>query len=142
MRLKPISFCRTLLLGTALLFSSPAFAQQDAPPQRITKFEHDRATAMLQMISNDIRKHYYDPKFHGVDWDARVAEAKVNRQLADHECGSLDIAGALIALNDSHTFFLPPARPYKHDYGFQMQMVGITAMCFACVRKATPKLRG
>jgi C-terminal processing protease CtpA/Prc len=27
-------------------------------------------------------------------------------------------------LNDSHTFFFPPRRPYKHDYGFQMQMIG------------------
>jgi carboxyl-terminal processing protease len=34
------------------------------------------------------------------------------------------IAGALDSLNDSHTFFLPPPRPYRHDYGFRMQMVG------------------
>ena len=31
---------------------------------------------MLQIIGNDVRKHNYDPKFHGLDWDAKVAQAK------------------------------------------------------------------
>lgn len=31
---------------------------------------------MLQTIAGEVRKHYYDPKFHGVDWDAKIAEAK------------------------------------------------------------------
>jgi C-terminal processing protease CtpA/Prc len=27
-------------------------------------------------------------------------------------------------LNDSHTFFLPPPRPYKHDYGWLIRTIG------------------
>jgi len=27
-------------------------------------------------IANDVKKHYYDPKFHGVDFNAKVAEVK------------------------------------------------------------------
>jgi C-terminal processing protease CtpA/Prc len=34
------------------------------------------------------------------------------------------IAQALIDLEDSHTFFLPPGRSYKTEYGWQMQIIG------------------
>jgi C-terminal processing protease CtpA/Prc len=34
------------------------------------------------------------------------------------------VAAALDSLNDSHTFFKTPARPYRHDYGFRSQMIG------------------
>jgi carboxyl-terminal processing protease len=80
---------------------------------------------MLQQISTDVRKHYYDPKFHGLDWDANVQKAKERIDKADGLNKALsEVATALGALNDSHTFFLPPARPFRHDYGWQTQMVG------------------
>ena len=71
------------------------------------------------------RKHYYDPKFHGVDWEGMVAEAK-NRIKEETSMGMAiaHIAMALDTLNDSHTFFLPPQRPMRHDYGFETQMIG------------------
>jgi len=31
---------------------------------------------MLLNITADIKKHYYDPQMHGVDWDAKVRDAK------------------------------------------------------------------
>ena len=34
------------------------------------------------------------------------------------------IAQAITFLNDSHTFFLPPSRPYIHGYGYQTKMIG------------------
>lgn len=34
------------------------------------------------------------------------------------------IAQALVSLNDSHTYFVPPVRPYVHSYGYQTQMIG------------------
>jgi carboxyl-terminal processing protease len=108
----------------ALVINASMFGQQP-PPQQLSRFDRDRATDMLQVVASDVRKHYYDPKFHGLDWDARVAEAKQKIQTSPSMNMALShIAGALDALNDSHTFFLPPPRPYKHDYGFQMQMFG------------------
>jgi len=38
-------------------------------PQQITKFERDRAKVMLAEVTGEVRKHYYDPKFHGLDRD-------------------------------------------------------------------------
>lgn len=93
--------------------------------QQISKFDRERAQQMLNQISTDVKKHYYDPQFHGVDWDANVEKAKHNIDQAEglnHALSS--VAAALDALNDSHTFFLPPPRPFRHDYGWEMQIIG------------------
>lgn len=80
---------------------------------------------MFRSIAEDVKKHYYDPTFHGVNWDAKVHEANdwIDKATSFNMALSI-IAGVLDGLNDSHTFFLPPSRPYRHDYGWQMQMVG------------------
>lgn len=94
-------------------------------PQEITPKEREQAQAMLKDVANDVKQNYYDPKLHGVDWDAKVREAKEKIDKADSLNRALsDIAAVLDSLNDSHTSFVPPPRPYKHDYGFQMQMIG------------------
>jgi carboxyl-terminal processing protease len=98
---------------------------QQSPRQHISSFDRDRTISMLEMVAGDVKKHYYDPKFHGLDWDARVQEAKHKIETSSSLNEAFThIAGALDALSDSHTFFTPPPRPYKHDYGFQMQIVG------------------
>ncbi len=80
---------------------------------------------MLQDVTDDVKKHYYDSKLHGVDWDAKVSEAKEKIDKADSLNRALTaVAVVLDSLNDSHTAFLPPGRPYVLDYGFQMQMIG------------------
>lgn len=111
-------FLGAVLLVT--LLSAPA-----SPQQPMSKLDRDRMLGMLQVIGNDVRKHYYDPKFHGLDWDAKVEEAKQSIQKETSLNMALShIAGALDALNDSHTFFLPPQLVGRTDYGFQYQMLG------------------
>jgi C-terminal processing protease CtpA/Prc len=94
-------------------------------PQQMSNFDRERAEEMLQMVARDIRKNYYDTKFHGLDWDATVAEAKLK---IEHETSmnmSLShIAAALDKLDDSHSFLIPPQHAYHHNYGWQYQMVG------------------
>lgn len=119
---------RTLVLSGFIVFllcaALPA-QQATQPAPQISSLERDRALQMLNTIAGDIRKHYYDPKFHGVDWDARVQQAKERIQTSPTQNAALShIAGALDALNDSHTFFLPPSRPFLHDYGLQFEAVG------------------
>ena len=99
-----------------------AFASAQQP---ISSFERGRALDMLSTISSDVKKHYYDPKFHGVDFDAKVAEAKQQiEKSTSFNMAISHIAAALDTLNDSHTFFLPPQHAYRHNYGMQYQIIG------------------
>jgi carboxyl-terminal processing protease len=93
--------------------------------QSMTSLERGRALEMLQTVSNDVKKHYYDPKFHGLNFEGRVAEAKQGIEKAQSfNMAMSHIAAALDVLNDSHTFFLPPQHAYKHSYGMQYQIIG------------------
>jgi len=107
----------TLVLGAAT--TSSGFAQT-AP----TGYERDRGRAMLNIIKNDLKKYYYDPTFHGMDLDARFKEAEEKMKTAASQGQILGIiAQILVELDDSHTYFVPPARSFTTEYGWQMQMI-------------------
>ena len=94
-------------------------------PQEYTSLQRAQTQAMLSDVANDVKKHYYDPRLHGIDWDAKVRETEEKIKKTNSLNVALsDIAALLDSLNDSHTFFLPPRRSYVHDYGFQMRMIG------------------
>lgn len=108
-----ICLAEILLLGNILL------AQQTEALSR------GYAEDMLQTIAKDVQKHYYDPKFHGIDWNAAVAEAKKEIQKSNSMNMDLGIiAATLDKLNDSHLFFVPPTHAYTLQYGFQDEMIG------------------
>lgn len=114
-----------------VLASTIAWAQQ-----QMSRLERERALEILRVVSADVKKHYYDPKFHGVDWDAKVAEAKQQiEQEKSFNMSMSHIAAALASLNDSHTFLIPPRHAYRHDYEFRYQMIG--DRCF--VTQVRPK---
>jgi C-terminal processing protease CtpA/Prc len=116
---KQAAWYSAILGGAIYFFPVPAWTQ------KYTKSDRDQAQGMLGNVAADIQKHYYDPKFHGVDWDARVREAKENIDKADSLNGAItEIAATLDSLNDSHTFLTPPPRTHDLDYGFKMQMIG------------------
>jgi len=104
-----------------------AFAQQDqsTSQQKISKEDRERAQSMFSNIASDVKKHYYDPKYHGLDWDATVGNTKqsIDNSASLNRAFSA-IAAGLDKLNDSHTFFLTPARPYTHDFGWQIELFG------------------
>ena len=107
----------TLVLGAATTFSGFA---QTAP----TGYERDRGRAMLNIIKNDLKKYYYDPTFHGMDLDARFKEAEEKMKTAASQGQILGIiAQILVELDDSHTYFVPPARSFTTEYGWQMQLI-------------------
>lgn len=115
--------CTALIV--TVLFAASGTSQQ----QTMSSFDRERMLTMLQVIGNDVRKHYYDPKFHGLNWDARLEEAK--QQIEKERSLSMalsHIAAALDSLNDSHTFFVPPQHVGRTSYGFQYQMIG--GRCF------------
>lgn len=80
---------------------------------------------MLSDIKDELKSKYYDPKFHGVDIDARYKDATERI----YKATSLNQAFGVIAwfmegLHDSHATFLPPPRPYIIEQGWRMQMIG------------------
>ena len=112
---------RSLFLTIALVsaITLPARAQGISAPDR------GRALDMLGRIKGSIKKDYYDPTFHGVDIDARFKEAEdmIKRATSLGQAFGI-IAQAIMSLNDSHTFFYPPAQTVSSDYGWRMQAVG------------------
>ena len=82
---------------------------------------------MLKVIKEDIKRNYYDATYRGMDLDARFAAADEKMKGAT-SLGQIFgiIAQAMADLNDSHTFFIPPSRITKTQYGWQMKMVGET----------------
>jgi C-terminal processing protease CtpA/Prc len=91
----------------------------------MTGLERDQTQSMLHEIASDVKKHYYDPTLHGLDWDRSVREAKTRIDLAGDIGQALsEIAALLDLLKDSHTFLLPPARYNRYDYGWIAQTIG------------------
>jgi carboxyl-terminal processing protease len=126
----PASF-RNLCAIVVLLLASGALAPLSAqpPPQQkpLSDKDRDRGREILKIIREDLEENYYDPKFRGMDLDARfkAAKEKINAATSNGQIFGI-IAQVLIDLHDSHTFFIPPDRVEGTDYGWEMQVIGET----------------
>lgn len=113
-----------LVLRMAVVVAA-VLAVVPAGAQKFDDFEKGRVRGMLKNIADDVRKNYYDPKLHGFDFDARVREADAKIKESDSLGRAFRyVAWALDGLNDSHTYFVPPSRINRTDYGWRMQMFG------------------
>lgn len=98
---------------------------QSASAQKLDSIERQRTLDMLKTIKGSLKENYYDSNFHGIDIDARfkLAEEKLKQASSLGQALGI-IAQALMDLDDSHAFFIPPPRPEQIEYGWKMQMVG------------------
>jgi carboxyl-terminal processing protease len=95
-----------------------------ASAQSLGPYDRDSARAMLTMVKDDLKSNYYDQTFHGLNLDDRFKEAEGKLKSATtRDQLMVIVAQSLLELNDSHTFFLPPARAARVEYGWQIQMV-------------------
>ena len=93
--------------------------------QSFDNFERGRARDLLHTIADDVRKNYYDPKMHGFDFEGRVRDADEKLKQATTLSQAMStIAWVLDGLDDSHTYFIPPSRTTRTEYGWRMQMIG------------------
>jgi len=89
MDLKKLIIGAFLFLMVLPFLIRSANAQQEQP--KIAKFERDEVQQMLSTISDDVKKHHYDSKLHGIDWGANVKNfqqridnaASLNRGLSE-----------------------------------------------------------
>jgi C-terminal processing protease CtpA/Prc len=98
---------------------------------QISSLDRQRGVLMLHGVRNDLEKRYYDSTFHGLNLAALFdsAEADVRSAQSNSDIFGI-IAGVLVRLDDSHTWFLPPARVARVEYGWTMRMVGESAFVF------------
>lgn len=132
-----------ILLTLLILIATLAFRVSPAQGQHFSRVERERAEAMLQSLAHDVRNYYYDPKLHGVDWDAKVKEAKERIATADSlNSAILQIAALPEVLDDSHTKFFPPRDPIPQEYGWRFQMVGAHCLITEVQPKSDAEARG
>jgi C-terminal processing protease CtpA/Prc len=104
--------------------------------QKFDTRQRDDAREMLRNIAKDLRDNYYDPTFHGFDFDARVREVDEKLKNANNLSQAFSLIGWVFdGLDDSHTSFIPPRRTYRLERGWHMQMIG--NRCF--VTRVQPK---
>jgi C-terminal processing protease CtpA/Prc len=114
--------------AAALLFAwlPPILSQEVA----MTSMQRGYIGVMLNDIKDDVKHYYYDPKFHGVDLDAQFKQAgEYLKTAVTFNQGMGIVAWTLRPLSDSHTFLIPPRRPVKVTYSYELQMIG--GNCFA-----------
>jgi len=119
-----------VIRGVLLLMTLSALQVGDnlAAQQKMDSVNLDRAREILHDAYDAVKSHYYDPKFKGLDWEARFREYDVKIKSAPTLSQAFGVvAGFLEGLGDSHTYLRPPARPYRVDYGYRMQIFGGTA---------------
>ena len=80
---------------------------------------------MLDNVSSDVHKYYFDQKVHDLDWDALVRQTRENIDRApDMDTANAEIEALLEKLNDSHTNFIAPRNTYRVDYGWSFRIIG------------------
>ena len=95
-----------------------------------------QVSQMLQDARDEVRKHYYDPKLNGLDWDARYREYAAMLHGAHNLGDAFGIIAAFLGgLKDSHVYFIPPERQNRYDDGYQFQLIG--DQCF--ITRIRPK---
>ncbi|MDE3187952.1 MAG: hypothetical protein KGM96_10580 [Acidobacteriota bacterium] len=123
-------------LWMCTLPGAPAlWAQQQQPT--LSKDDQYKISEMLRDAHDDVKKHYYDPKLQGLDWDAQYKRfSAMIPKAQDIGTGFEIVAAFLDELKDSHTYFVPPMRSTRYDYGFRFELIGNE--CFVThVRPAT-----
>ncbi len=109
----------------------------------MSNLQRDEALQMLQDTADKVRKEYYDPTFHTIDFESRYKEA----QQRIHKVDTLSEAFGVVAwlldgLNDSHTFFIPPSRPYIVQDGWEARFIGDACMLTAVKEGSDASTKG
>ena len=103
----------------------------------------DMGLRMLADMKDALKEHYYDPKYRGIDIDARfkAAEARIKTLTYNWEVYRV-VAQVLLDFGDSHTRFLVPPRTDNFEYGFSFQMIGNDCFVTRIKEKSDAEVKG
>src|SRR5579863_3127426 len=116
-----IVFFLSVILSSTLLTR----AAEKKTAESMSSLRRDQALQILKDVHDKVAKEYYDPAFHGMNFEGRYKEATERINKADSFSATMGIiAWFLDGLNDSHTIFLPPPRPYLVEDGWEASFIG------------------
>lgn len=114
---------RAGVVAAVALASAATRSRAQAPPP--TKEEIGRATMMIEQLSDDLKKYYYDSTFHGVDLEAKKREAIARIRAAQTQPQAFAYVAQFLAdFHDSHTFLQGFEHKKEVDYGYGLMVVG------------------
>jgi carboxyl-terminal processing protease len=98
---------------------------------------------MLNVISEDIEKEFYDPQFKGLKWEALIEDARARIDKAQN-VGEMVTAVFYVVnrLDDSHTMFFPPERTSKPLFGFEAKAIGQDVYVYEIKKKGAAEKAG
>ncbi|HST92413.1 MAG TPA: S41 family peptidase [Brevundimonas sp.] len=106
----------------AMLGAAPALAQGLAPPtaaEAAASIPPERARSnqrVFDHVWNEVRREYYDPGLHGVDWEeARRTWRPLAMAARDDRSLYRSLRGMLDLLDDDHAGVSPPAVARRQD---------------------------
>ena len=99
--------------------------------------------SMVRDLRAEVKTRYFDPQFRGIDVDALFARAETRVKEATTEAQMAGIlAQTLGEFHDSHTYFIPPIRPFDIDYGFEIRIVGNAPLVIDVVKGSDAEGKG
>jgi carboxyl-terminal processing protease len=105
--------------------------------------ERGEMKMILNVVSKDLEKNFYDPGMKGLDWKALTEDS---RQKIDNANSVADMMRAIFILveklGDSHTRFLPPSRNIRYLFGFNAKPVGDAIRVYEVKEKGAAELAG
>jgi carboxyl-terminal processing protease len=128
---------------TVLTLLSICCVQKSISAQGLDRFDRENARAMLTAMKDDLKKNYYDSSLKGMNIDERfkTAEEQVKNATTRDQL-MVVVAQTMLDFDDSHTFFVPPARAAKIQYGWEMKIVGDAAYVTAVKPKSDAEGKG
>ena len=101
---------KTAIVAVIILAALSGASLRSQQRTKMDSLDLERSRGILRDAYENVKKHYYDPKYHGLNIDARYHDfdAKIQNASSLGQAFGL-VAGYLDGLNDSHTFFNPPA---------------------------------
>jgi carboxyl-terminal processing protease len=125
-----LTLCLSVLTAFFITAGAPVetFAQEGANQKKTsgdTKKYREESLRLLDEIKSTLKKYYYDPKYRGIDIDARFEAARTRIKSLEYNWQMYRVlVQVLMDFNDSHTSFRMPSRTDFFDYGFATQMFG------------------
>ncbi|MBZ5548994.1 MAG: PDZ domain-containing protein [Acidobacteriia bacterium] len=87
--------------------------------------ERDKMKMILNVVSKEVAKNFYDADMKGLDWKALTDQAKQKIEKAQSVTDMMRAIFILVEkLRDSHTRFLPPSRNISYRFGFNAKPIG------------------